>query len=342
MPNADRPFRMGFSAFPYDLTQAAIDQTYATLHREGDIYVQQFDAATLPWGAALTGGPFPASFQEELDRAVENRIIGVPLVLAIMPLTEGRDGIAPAASGTLPAALDGKAFDDPAYVAAFTNYAARLIDQLHPAYLVTGLEVNELYLNNKAIWPAYTRFATAVRSNLRARFPDLPASESISLHSYFDEGKGNDRYREATISLLETQDYTSVSYYPFLYGAYQDPAAFNTAFDFLKGLTTKPIAFTETGNIAERLVLPSFGVDLPGSLGGQETYIRTLLSRAGAEDYLFVINWASQDFDAVTAALPKAVQEFASVWQDTGLFDQSGTVRPALLTWRTVFNRPLH
>lgn len=89
------------------------------------------------------------------------------------------------------------------------------------------------------------------------------------------------------------------------------------------------------------MVLPPFGIALLGSPGGQDACIRTLLERAEADNYLFVINGVSRDFDAGAASLPTEAQELASIWQNTGLFDQAGAARPALATGRDVFKRPL-
>ncbi len=335
-----RSFRMGFSTFPYAATPAAITQTYAIIAQNADIYVEQFDEATVPWIAALTGAPFPARFQEQLDRATTNRLNDKPLVLVVMPLSEGRDGIAAPLNGQLPPQLQGKPIDDPSYVTAFANYTVRIAERLDPDYLITGLEVNDLYLNSPEIWPAYRRFNAALTQTLKQRFPSLPMSQSVTLHNFFSDGQGNAAHTTEVKTLLQEQDFTAVSYYPFLYGAYQDQAAYEAAFDLLDALTDKPIAFTETGNIAERLRVPSFGVDLPGSDAAQQGYLTSLLNRARRDDYLFVINWAHRDFDALTAILPTEVQELAKIWQDTGLWDENGNGRPALSVWNQYRSLP--
>lgn len=336
-----RSFRMGFSNFPYALTAEGVAGPYRLIAGHADVYVEQFDEATVPWAAALNGTAFPAAFQERLDRAIENRVSGVPLVLVVMPLSQGRDGIAEPLSGQLPPALAGKPIDEPAYVTAFANYTVRLAEKLNPDYIVTGLEVNDLYINNPAMWPAYRRFNLNLTQELKKRLNGVPLSQSITLHNFFSEAKGDAGHEDAVKELLLEQDFTAVSYYPFLYGAYDDPAAYEDAFDLLQTLTRKPVAFTETGNIAERLVVRQFGVDLPGTETAQARYLSALLRRAQQDDYLFVINWASQDFDALTASLPTPARDLAKIWQDTGLWDEAGRPRHAVEIWDAYQAAPL-
>jgi len=94
------------------------------------------------------------------------------------------------------------------------------------------------------------------------------------------------------------------------------------------------VAITETGWIAENLVIPAFGVDVPSSEAFQQAYASHLLSEADALNAEFVIWWTVVDFDALWNGV--LLQDpVASIWRDIGLYDEGLQARPALGEWQS-------
>ena len=49
---------MGFTPFPYDITQQAVDDTYQNIINDSDLFSIHFDNG-VPWNEALNDLPFP-------------------------------------------------------------------------------------------------------------------------------------------------------------------------------------------------------------------------------------------------------------------------------------------
>jgi hypothetical protein len=62
------------------------------------------------------------------------------------------------------------------------NYCRRMIEFLQPDFLLTGIESNELLNNQPKSWSGYREFSRRVQRELHERFPQLPLSESVTLH----------------------------------------------------------------------------------------------------------------------------------------------------------------
>jgi len=73
-----RPFLMGMSPFPYDLTQQAQDYTYDQLAQHTDLILHHMDTG-IPWDEALTGQPYHPAVQENIAQRVEQNHGGEPI-----------------------------------------------------------------------------------------------------------------------------------------------------------------------------------------------------------------------------------------------------------------------
>jgi hypothetical protein len=59
-----------------------------------------------------------------------------------------------------------------------------------------------------------------------------------------------------------------------------------------------------------------------------------MLNDARERNFLFVVNWATTDFEKLNAKLPASeVQEAGNYWMYTGLVYSNGTPKPAAALW---------
>ena len=93
-------------------------------------------------------------------------------------------------------------------------------------------------------------------------------------------------------------DLVAISYYPFFMEDEDRLAALDwmtEQFDSFK----KPYAMVETNDAAERLPLPQAKVVIEGTPEKQEAYYRKLLGLAQEREFVFVISFVHQDYDAL-------------------------------------------
>ena len=138
--------------------------------------------------------------------------------------------------------------------------------------------------------------------------------------------------------LVDLIDVVGISVYPYVFFDHADkgdPANLPANwFSQIQSIANgKPIAVAETAWIAERLEVPTFGVDVMANAQNQADYMTELFTEAQALDAEFVVWWALVDFDALwNGALGQ--DPIARIWRDTGLFDESLNQRPALDAWQ--------
>jgi hypothetical protein len=336
-----RGFLMGFSSWPHAATPVAERETYAFIGAHADLVAEQLDEG-VPWAEALSGGPFPEAFQAKLEAKRKHRPEGMKLLLSLTALSVDRNGWAEGVggAGSLPESLKDKGFDDPQRVRAYADYCARMVEFFQPDFLLVGIEANELLDNRPEAWPAYHVFSREVRRQLRERFPQLPVSQSVTLHKLADRQNPNlAEYRALIREFVEDQDFFAVSFFPFFRGLHIEPQ-FLAALGDLPVFAGKPIAITETGHPAEPIHIRTWKIDFESDPLEQASYLEALLARAQTDHYLFVTWWAARDFDALWKTFPESAQDLGALWRDTGLLDEAGQSRPAAAVWQAWFSRP--
>src|SRR5262245_38311391 len=92
-----RPFRMGFTAFPHDVTAEALNQTRQFVRTNADLIAHHIEG--VPWAEALRDEPFPKELMA--DRETKRSMVpsGAKVYLAISP---GRGELKLAEKGTTP------------------------------------------------------------------------------------------------------------------------------------------------------------------------------------------------------------------------------------------------
>lgn len=339
-PVQTRSFYMGFTPWPYDATQAAVDDVNQRIQDNGDI-IDHHVMVGVPWEEALQGLPYHPNVEADLAARVQMVQPGKEVFLAIDSLSGIRDAMAGNWGENFneprPPPWDSRGFADAEVATAYVNFALDLIARFDPLYFNYGTEISELMLNDPAAFDDYVAFAQAVYTGIKAQHPNLPVMVSIAFKS-----PGSTEMATIAAGFERIRDYVDivgVSVYPYIFYNHEDKGnPDNMPTDWLSQVEVlargKPVAITETGWIAEDLVIPSFGVNVPSTEAFQQIYASRLLAEADALNAAFVIWWSIVDFDALWNGL--LLQDpVASIWRDIGLYDEGLRARPAASEWQS-------
>lgn len=329
----NRNFRMGFSSWPYGPDPEDVEETYAFIQQYADLYSEHIDDR-IPWAAWINDTELPEEFTGNIGFRASNRVPGHELLVAVSLLNNERDDLHKDYDGTIPAytALNDALIED-----AYFKHLVYIVSELDPDYLVFAMEVNDLKIKSEQRWSEYRLLSENLYARLKARYPDLPMAQSVTLHNYFQPEVANpDTFIEEVSDFVNTQnDFAAISFYPFFKGL-DTAAEFQQAFDFLHDKIAIPIAFVETNHIAEDLVNSALGLNIPGDPCGQRVYLEVLLRNAHDMEYAFLIWWAHRDYDELWETFPAQVRDVGQIWRDTGLLDEEGADRPAYEVWELV------
>lgn len=339
-PVASRPFYMGFTPFPSDIRLKAVvaAQRFAVQH--GDLISHHLEQG-VPWTEALSDSAFHENLINEWNSRVEYSK-GKKIFLSLNALNDGRNGLAMYRGEKdnlpLPEAFAAKALNDSDVKTAYLNFCRRAIETFKPDYFAIGIEVNELIHNAPDQWPAYKELYRFIYQELKAAYPELPLMATVSLHNLTNQGWKDLEFQQQEVKgLLEFIDVLGISFYPFMAGYDERPLE---QLQWLREFTDKPIAISETGYLAETLALDSYNLKITGSPAKQRAYIETILQTAQQDEYLFVVQFLTRDYDALWEAIQSFAPEAFKVWRDTGMEDERGTPRPALSVWDHYYNAP--
>lgn len=333
LPTKTRPFHLGFTRWPADLTLDGVTTAQDFAHAHGDVVSVMFIGG-VPWPEALDGKPFSADVQSNLRYRPP---AGKKVFLSISPLDKDRKRLAPywaeKDNQPLPAAWANRSFDSPEVKAAFLNFTLRAVEQMRPDYLAIGIESNILLSHDPAKWAQLKELHRATYTAVKAKHPALPVFFTTDVLHYkklASEAKGRDQAGEVA-DLMRHSDVFAMSVYPHMsYGVPRPVPA-----DFLDFATRfgKPVAVSESGMTSRDVELKAFKVTLKGSEADQTQFTELLLSTAARDRYLFVINFATTDFDKLVAKLPPPVDDLARIWAYTGLQTGDKRPKPALAVW---------
>jgi len=342
LSGADRTFYMGFTPWPYGMTEQAVEDTYQAIARHGDMINHHLES--VPWKEALSGEPFAQGFRQNIENRRKRTPKGHKVVLSISALDQGRKSIAlyygDKENMPLPPEISGKRFNDAVVEKAYFEYCRRMAEFFHPDYLVVGIETNELLNNSPQQWADYRAMSGAVRKKLKAAFPKIPVAESVTLHKLLEKGNRDlEGYRAEIREFVADHDFLAVSFYPFLAGL-RTPEEFARALAFLKEFSKQRIAICETGHAAEDIVAETWQLRIPSSPSEQNDYVKALLEAASRDRYLFVNQWCWKDFDELWRSFPAEVKDLGRIFRDTGLVDEQNRERAAFRTWVSHFKRP--
>lgn len=341
-----RPFRLGFTPFPYEVSLQAVDFTYQTIAADADLIAQHFDDG-VPWPEALAGTAFHPNMVADWETRRRLNPQGHARYISVTPINFLRTGLAhyhgAEADLPLPAPWNGYTFDHPDVKKAFLNYCRYAIDFFAPDYLNIGIEVNLLLDHAPELWPAYLDLHRATYQALKADYPNLPIFVSIAATPLLADAADNDPapHLEALREILPYSDYFALSLYPYMSRLMTGPLP-EDLFERLRALAPpdKRMAIAETGYPAEPLRVAA-NFTMSSDTEKQADYIRRLLEAAQAHRFVFVINFVLRDYDAMWQAFGAPDDGLWLAWKDTGLYDGDGMPRPALDVWRAALAQPV-
>ena len=344
-PEPIRTYRLGFTPFPYDISQAAIDYVYTAIGNDADIIAHHFDEG-IPWPEALAGSAYNQNVLDDWDQRKSKTPSGHKIYVAITPINTARSGLAlywgPDDNLPLPDPWNGYAFNHQDVKTAYLNHAVRTINYFEPDFLAIGIEVNLLVTNNPGVWNAYLELNQYIYTELKKLYPNLPVMVSLFGIALLDGYRGEDDHAaqmQAFADIIDESDYYAISLYPYM-SVYLTDSIPASMFDDLFSLSDKPIAIAETGYPAQSFSISDGGsgtIDFNSTPQKQRNYIAGLLEQADQREFAFVINFVLRDYDALWVAI--GGPEWAIVWRDTGVYDENGVSRPALDLWRDALDR---
>ncbi len=344
-PAADtRSYYMGFTPWPYDATTNAVNITYQKIQAHGDMLAHQIMQG-IPWEAAYAQTAYPASIENELSSHLNQTLAGETIFLSLDSLDSSRTALANNWGINGEEARTGvwatRSFDDPAVITAYTNFALDLIDRFKPEYFNYGTEASELIRTDIDQYNKFKIFAQQVYANIKARYPDLKLMVSISLKS--PSSSEMDQVKQNISGILPYVDVIGVSVYPYIFFNHADKGnPDNLPTDWLSQITSiapgKPIAITETGWIAENLLINSFGVNVSSNETYQKKYVSRLLKESEQLQAEFVIWWSLIDFQVFWEGTLQR-DDLAAIWRDIGLYDEQVQPREGLADWQQYQDR---
>jgi hypothetical protein len=336
---------MGFTPWPYDATTAAVNITYQNIQQDGDIVHHQIMQG-IPWNEAFNETTYPAGVEDDLNMRLSQTVSGKVILLSIDSLDSGRKNLANnwGNGGEEPrtAPWDTRNLDSPQVITAYTNFALDLIARFNPTYFNYGTEVSELILNDLNQYDRFVVFAQQVSANIRAKHPDLKLLVSVAMKSPATAEMV--LIKKNIADLLPYIDILGISVYPYVFYDHADKGnPDNLPKDWLTQAQTlapgKRLAITETGWVAEDLILKTFPVNVPSTEAYQRKYVMRLLDESNQLSLEFVIWWSIIDFQALwEGTLGK--DDVAAIWRDIGLYDEAVRPRSGLSDWQQYLSRP--
>lgn len=328
-----RDFYLGFTPFPYDITQEAVKNTYKLLDEHSDIITHHFDSG-VPWVAASSGEPYHDKVVWDLHQRASYLTDESVVYLALTPLNGDRTDMAGNwdAEGNMPLPEDwvDLRFNDSKVIDAYLNYCEDMIDRFDPDYLAYGIEVNMLAMTNPDAYEYFVSFVKQVYPLLKENHPNLPTFLSIQTEYYLN----NPRQVEAVDRLLPYTDYIALSSYPFT--SKPDPSEIPE--DYYTQVADiapeKPFCFAETGFPSGPTSIPEVGIELPGSTEDQTKFVEYLFETCETLDAEFITWFVLADYDATWNYLGDlGMNPIYKLWIETGLIDEELQEKQAMDTW---------
>jgi Glycosyl hydrolase family 53 len=330
---ATRPFLMGFTPWPADLTDegVAIAKEYA--HAHGDIVSVTFIGG-VPWPEALEGKPFSKDVQSNLSY---RPAAGKKLFLSISPLNKDRRDLAPYWGDTdnqpLPRPWDSEPLNSPRVKRAFLNFVLRAVENMRPDYLAIGVESNVLLSRDQAKWRQLKELHRDTYQAVKKVHKSLPVfftTEVLHYKRLTRDAKGTDQEKEVA-DLMRFSDLFVMSLYPHM--SHEVPKVIPANFLEFATRFKKGIAVSESGMTSRNIELRSYNTVLYGSETEQMQFTELLLKTAARDNYEFVINFATTDSDKLVARLRPPLNDLARIWAYIGMQTSDRIPKPASAVW---------
>lgn len=334
---ATRPFLMGFTQWPADLSNegVAIARDYA--HAHGDIVSVMFIGG-IPWPEALDGKPFSKDVQDNMSYRPP---AGKKLFLSISPLDKDRRGLAPYWGETdnrpLPQPWSREPLNSPRVKRAYLNFVLRAIETMRPDYLAIGVESNVLLSRDQSKWQQLKELHRDTYTAIKKVHRSLPVFFTTDVLHYkrlTRDAKGTNQEKEVA-DLMRYSDLFAMSFYPHMSPEALRPVPGNFL-DFARRFK-KGVAVAESGMTSRPVDLRSYNTTLYGSDPDQTQFTEYLLKTAARDGYEFVINFATTDSDRLVARLRPQLADLARIWAYIGMQTGDQHPKPASAVWDGFF-----
>jgi hypothetical protein len=342
-----RSFNMGFTSWPYDFTAEAQADTYDFIDRNADLVTFHHDSG-VPWPEALEGkNNYSSALLAQIDGEVTNIRPGQIVYVSATPQSQQRAGELALYFGEtdnlpLPPGWENRTFDDLEVILAYINWCRYLLDRFEPDYFAYGIESNAGFTGpgDPGFWQ-FLVLSEWVYTVLKAEYPQVTIFLTVQANG---EAATRADFLAVTDILLDRSDIVGISTYPYLlpghdaWSFYTDPNELPG--DLLTAITDlapgKPMAITETGYIAEDLIIDEYGFNLAGTPEWQADYLNWLLPQLDDQQALFLVWFVPRDYDLGLERLVMygiEIPPLFYIWRDNGLLDGEGNARPGLSVW---------
>ncbi len=350
----ERHFRMGFTPYPPTYDQAGYQQAYTHIQNNADIISHTFQEG-VPWAEALLSSDYrdyPLSLQNHWDFLLETDaayIPGMPRYISMLPTNITYNGLAPAWTAAGPSQgltppWDSYEFDNADVKTALLNYCIALIEAFQPEYFGLGVEINILMAKRFDLWAGYKDLNQYLYTELKLRYPELYVfptiqhehmlghhSASAQLKTYLEPYYPEVLWTEVYY-LMFYSDALVLSTFPYLALQQISPEFYSLAMN-IAAVHGKPVAIDQMGELSQSVELSQ--VTLQGSIEYQTNYIYYMLQLAYYQQFLFAINFFTQDYGDNYGS-----GDISQSWAYTGLLDVNGNAKPALDAWQLFFELP--
>lgn len=336
-----RPFDMGVGLIPHDMSEEGIQGLTKFVQDNADLVAHKVDGG-VPWAEALAQKGYDPEFEKNLEGKAN--FVAKKVFLALTPLDGEKAGLAGSRGlkENQPDPFANREFDDPQVVRAYVNYCRDLIRRLKPHYFAYALEVNQLAGKNPNKWKKFLTLAREVYVTLKKENRELPIFVTFSVEAYYD---GESNHRKAIKDVMAFSDLVGLATIPFYFHA--NPAKIpKDYFSRITGLAKeKPVAFVETGFLAQDLILPGLG-ERYGKVAWQDDYLKLVFEESLRLNGKFIVWMVARDPDALWERFAKGGGEMEGaaamfkLFRDTGLLDGEGKPRKAFDTWSAWFKLP--
>lgn len=337
-PAETRSFYMGVTPWPADFTEQEVNNSYDFINNNCDIVSHHFDDG-IPYEEVFFNQTLPPDLQQDIQTRKTKTAAGKKIFLSVSTLNLTRKEKADyysraAVTDSIKNYWKQLAFNDNKVVTAYINYISRLIDEFQPIYVNYGVESNNS-LWNASDFALYKDFLAKVYGQLKTKYSAIP----FYLSFIVDETAAGYNYAS---QLIAYTDFLGLSAYPYVtvsssVAGNTDPKNFPPDYftKFINLAPSKPLAFAETGYIAENLVIPSFSLNKQGNDAWQKDYLEVICKLCNERKAKLLIWFCQKDYDAGSNTLRNLglYQDMFGLWEDTGLKDETGRERPAYKSW---------
>lgn len=334
---AARPFLMGFTQWPSDLTDEGVAVAREYAHAHGDIVSVMFIGG-IPWQEAFDGKPFSKDVQESMSYRPP---AGKKLFLSISPLNRDKRDLAlywgERDNQPLPQTWSKEALNSPRVKRAYLNFILRAIDTMRPDYLAIGVESNVMLSRDQSKWAQLKELHrdtyTAVKK-LHRSLPVFFTTEVLHYKRLTRDAKGTNQEKEVA-DMMRYSDLFAMSLYPHMSPDVGRPVPGNFL-NFATGFK-KAVAVAESGMTSRPVDLRSYNTSLYGSDHDQTQFTEYLLKTAARDNYEFVINFATTDSDRLVSRLRPPAADLARIWAYIGMQTGEKRPKPASAVWDGFF-----